>query len=92
MAVKKYVDALTATKEESTKALAPARAAEQQAHIGLTVKQLEINIMSAQNDLAAMCGQYPLPVDAIVEAQDELDLSTRRLTQLTQLSKELFGA
>lgn len=90
--MKKYVEALTASKEDREKGLAPARAEEQKAHIGLTAKSLEIDVMGARNQIEEMCGQYPLPVEEIIRAQDDLDLNQRRLDQLVKLQTALFGA
>ena len=92
MALKKYVEAIVASKEEKNNALAPARADEQKGRLGLEIATLKVQIAGENNRIAELAGQYPLNVDAIVEAQDELDLDTRRLTQLQTLSDALFGA
>jgi hypothetical protein len=89
--MRKYVDAIVASKEENDKALAPARAAEQQAKLGLEAKQLEISVMEAKNELDELGAEYPLNFEAIIEAQDALALSERRLTQLKDLSVALFS-
>lgn len=92
MSLKKYADALVASKEENEKSLAPARAKEQAARVGIAVATLEVEVQGQQNELTELAGQYPLDIDAIVNAQDEIALNQRRLAQLKALSDELFGS
>jgi hypothetical protein len=90
--LKKYVEAIVASKEEKNASLAPARAAEQKGRLGLEIATLKVNIAGQENRVAELASQYPLNIDEIVNAQDELDLDTRRLNQLQGLSDQLFGA
>jgi hypothetical protein len=89
--LKKYVAAIVASKEEKNASLAPARAGEQKGRLGLEIATLKVNIAGQENRVAELAGQYPLDIDAIVAAQDELDLDNRRLTQLQALDGQLFG-
>lgn len=88
----KYVDAITASKEEAAKSLAPARAKEQEAALGIEVAQLDLEVQTQQNRLAELTSAYPLNFDAIIEAQDEYALNARRLEQLKKLGTDLFGS
>jgi hypothetical protein len=88
----KYVELIVRTKEEANNALAAPRAAEQNAALGLAIGKLQLEISGQQNSLADLKGKYPLPVDEIVGAGDELALNQRRLSQLQQLQSELFGS
>jgi hypothetical protein len=90
MTAKKYVDAIVASKEETAKALAPARASEQQAALGLEIAQLKLEIQGAENVVSELKGSYPLDLDTILSAGDELALKSRRLSQLVALDVELF--
>lgn len=91
MSLKKYVEAIVASKEERAAALAPARADEQKAALGLERMQLSLEIQGASNHIAELAGQYPLPIGEIIEAQDEVALQKRRLAQLDELDNALFG-
>lgn len=87
----KYATLILQTKEEADKALAPARAEEQKAQLGIAVAKLNVSIKGKENSLEQLKGQYPLPIDEIVEAGDELALEQRRLSQLQSLSSDLFA-
>ena len=64
--LKKYAEALIASKEDNEKALAPARAEEQKALLGLTAKQLEIQVMGAKNDFPPRGGTlYVFSIDGV---------------------------
>lgn len=89
--VRKYVEALVASKEDTAKSLATARAAEQRANLGLTREKLKLSIMSAENKLNEMAGEYPLPANEILTLQDDIALDKRRLEQMDKLDQELFG-
>jgi hypothetical protein len=88
----KYVERILQTKEESDKALAPARAEQEKAKLGIAIAELSLQVKTAENTLEAMKNQFPLPVDGIIDAQDNLDFDRRRLSQLKEISVELFGA
>lgn len=88
----KYVDKILQSKEESDKSLAPARANEQAAKLGIAVATLDLEVKTQENAVAALTNVYPLDIDAIVDSQDELDLSKRRLAQLKSLHEELFSS
>lgn len=92
MSTKKYADLIVQSKEDADKALAPARADEQKAQLGISIAKLNVGIKGKQNALEALKAQYPLPIDAIVDAGDELALEQRRLQQLSELTDELFGS
>lgn len=88
----KYVELILQSKEEAGKALAPARAEEQKAQLGIAIATLNVSIKGKENSLSALKGEYPLNVEAIIDAGDELALEDRRLKQLQALSSELFGS
>lgn len=88
----KYVEKILQSKEEAGKSLAPARAAEQSAKLGIAVASLDLEVKTQENAVEALTNVYPLDIDSIIEAQDELDLSTRRLNQLKGLQVSLFGS
>lgn len=88
----KYADLILRSKEDNDKALAPARAEEQKAQLGIAIATLNVSIKGKENALEELKAQYPLDVDSILEAGDELALEQRRLTQLQALSTELFGS
>jgi hypothetical protein len=87
----KYVDALKQGEKEKADNLAPARAAQQQGELGLRIASLRLEIQSQENAIAELSGKFPLPVDALLDAGDELDLAKRQLVQLEELSAQLFG-
>lgn len=88
----KYADLIVKSKEEANVALAPARAAQEKAKLGIAIAELDLKVKTAQNELESLKGQFPLPVDEIVSAGDEVALDARRLEQLQSLSTELFGS
>lgn len=88
----KYVEKILLSKEDADKSLAPARANEQAAKLGIAVATLDLDVKTQQNAVEALTNVYPLDIDAIVDAQDELDLSARRLSQLKDLQTSLFGS
>lgn len=87
----KYAELLKKTDKEKEDSLAPARAEEQKGSLGLAIARLDLEVKTAQNELESLKGEYPLNVDAVIEAGDSLALQQRRLTQLKDLSAELFG-
>jgi hypothetical protein len=88
----KYTDLLTRSKEDQEKALAPARAQEQQAQLLLQRTKLSLEIKTQEASIGSLKGRYPLPVMEILDAADSLDLAQRQLKQLDDLNAELFGA
>lgn len=90
MTFKKYAEALVASKEDAEKSLAPARAKQQEAALGIKVAELDLEVQTAEGDLAELVTSFPLDLDAIVDAQDAIDLQKRRLNQLKTLGTELF--
>lgn len=88
----KYVDLLKQGEKEKNDNLAPARAAEQKGALGLKIAKLELEIQGKRNRVSTLSSGYPLDVDSIVEALDEVALDERLLAQLKALSDELFGA
>jgi hypothetical protein len=88
----KYVDSITQSKEAAEKSLAPARAKEQEAALGIAIAQLDLEVQTKNNAISALKQAYPLDVDAIVDAGDDLALDERRLAQLKSLNTELFGS
>ncbi len=88
----KYAKLIVQSKEEAANALAPARSEEQKAQLGIAVATLNVSIKGKENELEALKGQYPLDIDAIIDAGDELALEQRRLQQLQALSTELFSS
>lgn len=86
----KYAELIVKSKEEKDTALALPRAKEQAAAIGIKVAQLDLEVQTAENELAGLKASYPLDLDAVIEAQDQIALQARRLEQLKSLSSELF--
>lgn len=87
----KYADLLKQSDKEKEDNLAPARAEEQKGSLGLEIAKLRLSVKGKENTLASAKAEYPLPVNEIVEAGDELALEQRRLAQLEALSAELFS-
>lgn len=88
----KYVEAIVQSKQDADKSLAPARAAEQQAAIGIKVAQLGLSVKTLNNKVEELKGQYPLNIEGIVQALDNAALEQRKLDQLAAVSTELFGS
>lgn len=88
----KYVEAIVKSKEESDKALAPARAEQEKAKLGISIAELDLKVKTAQNAVEGLKSTFPLPVDEILEASDDIALDLRRLSDLRTLSSELFGS
>lgn len=88
----KYVDAIKQSKADAELTLAPARAEQEAAKLGIAIAELGLKVKTQQNKIEELKGQFPLPVDAIVLAGDDLALDARRLDQLSKLKDELFGS
>ncbi len=88
----KYAQLILQSKEKADEALAPARADQEKARLGIARAELGLKVKTARNALEAKKAQFPLPVDEIIEAGDSLALDERRLGQLDTLSAELFGS
>jgi hypothetical protein len=88
----KYAEMIVKSKEEKDNTLAPARAEQEKARLGIARAELGLQVKTAKNALESLKGQFPLPVDEIIEAGDSLALDERRLAQLDALSSELFGS
>ena len=88
----KYEGLLKQGEKEKNDNLAPARAQEQKGVLGLRIAQLDLQIQSKKNAVETAKGSYPLDVDTLVSALDELALDERLLTQLKATSVELFGS
>lgn len=85
-----FVDAIQQTQEDEKKQMAPALANQAKAELGVAVSKLEIEIGKKELAVAKAASVFPLNVDAIVSAQDDLALLNRRLEQLKELNTELF--
>lgn len=90
MKLKPYIEAIQQSEEEEQKTLAPARAEEAKAQLGMEQAKLSIKIQKAKNVIAQVAGRHPLDVQSILDAQDELDLLERQAIQLSKLGEELF--
>ena len=87
----KYAESLVNTKEQNDAALAPARADEQKAALGLAISKKELVVKGFENNLAALKRAYPLNVSAILEATNELEWVGREIVQLKNVAAELFA-
>lgn len=87
----KYAGLITQSKEKADEALAPAKADEQNAALGLEIGKLDLKVKTAQNALEVKKSQYPLPFKEILDASDELALDVRRLGEMKALRTELFS-
>ena len=87
----KYATLITQEKKEKDAALAPARAKEMEAKLGLEIAQRELDLQAATNRVEALKGNYPLDTFSLIDALDELSLATRQVQQLRDVSKELFA-
>lgn len=92
MKLKPYSEAILATKEEKDKLLAPARANETKASIGMKVAQLSIDIQQQEISITQDAARYPLNADNLVEQLDQLAWVERRRAQLEAIEKQLFPA
>ncbi len=88
----KYAELLKASKQDQENALAPARATQVAAEVGLAIAQLDVQLKTLSNELDELKGGYPLDLDAIRDKLDEVAIVTREQEQLKALSVELFGA
>ena len=87
----KYATLITQEKKEKDAALAPARAKEMEAKLGLEIAERELQLQSVTNRVEALKGNYPLDTFALIDALDELSLAERQVNQLRAVSKELFA-
>jgi hypothetical protein len=92
MKLKPYADAILQTEQDEAKALAPARAEETKAK--LSMKLAELSILIKRQELATVeaGGRYPLDIDALVTAQDELVLLSFTHDRLKSIAADLFPA
>ena len=90
--LKPYVSSLTASKESKEAGLAPSRAAEASAALGLEIAQLDTQLLKAQNGLTELTQAFPLNSGSIVQALDTIGLLERKLSQLNELRTQLFPA
>ncbi len=87
----KYATLITQEKKEKEAALAPARAKEMEAALGLQIAQRELDLQSSRNRVESLKGLYPLDTFSLIDALDELELAERQVKQLRDVSAELFA-
>lgn len=87
----KYSTSLTATKQENEAALAPAKADEQAAALGLTISKKSLELKSFDNRLASLKSGYPLDFESIVQVGNEQEWLKREVAQLEALKADLFA-
>ncbi len=87
-----YIETLSSTKETRDKKAAPQKAATQKKRGELKVAELDEKISSLEQKVFDLASKETLDFDAIIEAQDELALATRRKAQFETIILELFPA
>jgi len=87
----KYAESLTASKEDTAKAMAPARADEQKAKLGLEITTQKLQLQTLKNQVEALKRVYPLDPSSIRHSIDEAEWVARSISQLEAVSAELFS-
>lgn len=90
--LKPYVEALANTEKENDAELAPARAEETKAKIGLEVATNNIKMKEVTNRIMTFQRAYPLNTSSLISAVDELALLERRQQQLQDIVTQMFPA
>jgi hypothetical protein len=90
MKLQPYETAIKLSPEEQEASMAPARAAEAEAQLGLKLAKLSIEKKSLENRVTEAGGTYPINFDRIVEYTDDLALLERQEVQLKAIGAQLF--
>ena len=70
--------------------LAPVRANATRKKLELKVAELEEKRANLAAKVEESCSKYPLDIDAVVDAMDEVALVERKVSQCQQLIEDLF--
>jgi len=92
MKLKPYAAAILQSEKDETAQLAPARAAETQAALGMKRAQLTIEISKKETAVTQASARYPLDFNSLVVLLDEAALLRRSLGQLDEVAAQLFPA
>lgn len=90
MALPKYNDVIKMAKDALKEMMAPLRAREMKKKAELEMAKLEGRIAEQNQMIQELCSAYPIDFDRLIDAQDELGLSQRRLEQFRTIVNELF--
>jgi len=90
MKLKPYAQAILLSEKDETAALAPARAAETQAALGMKRAQLTIEISKKETAVTQASSRYPLDFGSLVILLDDAELLRRSLAQLDAVAAQLF--
>jgi hypothetical protein len=92
MKLKAYIDAIQQSEKDETAQMAPARAAETKAKLGMKAAELSIAILRQENCVAEVSARYPLDIQTLSNALDDLTLLRLSASQLENVTKQLFPA
>lgn len=90
--IQPYKVALTQSPDQADSAMADARTNEMKMTVELAQANLGVRLVKGQNELAAMCREYPLELERITCKMNELAHLRRTIKLHDGLSKTLFPA
>ncbi len=91
MALLKYKDILTLAKEKISEAMAPLRAREMRKKAELEACKLDSTIAEKEQKIQEYAAEYPINFDKLIDAIDELELTSRRKEQFEKIIAEMFA-
>ena len=92
MKLKTWKEYAAFTKDEIKSALAPLRAVRERKKGELAIAQLEEKIATKEQAIEEMCTKDNIDFDALIDAQDELALTERKVGQFKEILEQLFPA
>lgn len=88
--LKPYSEAILQSEQDEATALAPARAEETKAQLGMKNAQVSIAVRKQELAVTEISGRYPLDIQGLCAALDELTLLRFLQQQLTEVTEQLF--
>ena len=85
-----YATFLKKSKEAIALLELPFKVRQEQKKVELKIIELEQEVASLELSVQEKKSVYPLNLDGIIQAQNELELTKRKLTQVKALEHELF--
>jgi len=90
MSLLKYKDVLKLSKDKIHEAMAPLRAREMRKKAELEACKLESVIAEKEQQVQELASEYPIEFNRLLDALDDLELTSRRKEQFEKIISELF--
>jgi hypothetical protein len=91
MSLLKYKDVLALCKDKVKEVMAPLRAREMKQKAKLEICKLESTIAEKEQAIQELASEYPINFDRIIDAIDDLELTSRRKEQFEKIVTEMFS-